>query len=85
MARRQFMRVEFGAPVPNDRPDVRTFEPDDVPALGGLMYSAYLDTVDYEGETPEQAAAEVHKTIRGEYGVFVPTCSKVAVRADSLL
>jgi ribosomal protein S18 acetylase RimI-like enzyme len=85
MSKRAFMRVELGAPVPNDSPDVRTFEPDDVHALGGLMYRAYLDTVDYEGETLEQAAAEVRNTIQGEYGGFVPTCSKVVVRAGSLL
>jgi len=85
MSKRSFMRVALLAPRLREEPEVRTFEPDDTCALGALMYRAYLDTVDYEGETPEQAAAEVTKTIEGEYGEFVPSCSKVVARAGSLL
>jgi len=65
--------------------DVRTFKPSDEPALGCLMYLAYLDTVDFEGETADQAAEEVCKTIRGSYGSFMPDCSKVLERAGALL
>lgn len=64
---------------------MRTFVSEDENALGELMYRAYLGTVDYEGETPEQAAIEVHKTIQGEYGVFLPDCSKVVERGGRLL
>ena len=85
MSKRAFMRVELAPPVSVAGPDVRTFESGDVLALGGLMYRAYLDTVDYEGETPEQATAEIHETIQGAYGAFIPTCSKVVARAGSVL
>lgn len=85
MAKRTFMRVELVAPSATLAPDIRTFDPADVPALGGLMHRAYVDTVDYEGETPEQSLEEVRKTIRGEYGSFVPHCSKVFARTGRLL
>jgi GNAT superfamily N-acetyltransferase len=49
------------------------------------MYRAYLDTVDYEGETPEEADAEIVKTVAGEYGEFWPGCSMVIERAGSLM
>ncbi len=79
------MRAELVPPGPGGVPEVRSFEPGDVHALGALMYRAYLDTVDFEGETAEQAAAEVGKTIAGAYGVFVPTCSKVFGRAGAIV
>lgn len=85
MSKRAFMRVALAASKPSAGLDVRTFAPDDAQALGALMYRAYLDTVDYEGETPEQSAAEVVKTIAGGYGAFMPDCSKVVARADALL
>jgi ribosomal protein S18 acetylase RimI-like enzyme len=85
MSKRAFMRAELVDRGPSGGPEVRTFKPEDAPALGALMYRAYLDTVDYDGETPEQAAAEVTKTIEGEYGLFIPDCSKVFGRAGSLL
>lgn len=79
------MRAKLVPPVAMDVPGVRTFESGDVLALGGLMYRAYWNTVDYEGESPEQSTAEILKTIQGEYGAFMPTCSKVAARGGSIL
>ncbi len=79
------MRVELSASDRTRGPNVRTFDPDDVRALGAVMYRAYLDTVDYDGETPEQADAEVAKTVEGEYGQFMPACSMVAVDGDSIV
>lgn len=79
------MRVELSPGPLRGAAGVRTFAPTDVHHLGALMYRAYLNTVDYEGETPEQAAAEIHKTVQGEYGTFVPNCSKVLERAGSVL
>jgi len=79
------MRVELGALDRSHGPNIRTFEPDDVRALGAVMYHAYLGTVDYDGETLEQAAAEVVKTVEGAYGQFMPACSKVAVDGDSIV
>ncbi|MBL8360409.1 MAG: GNAT family N-acetyltransferase [Rubrivivax sp.] len=64
---------------------IRAFEPDDVPALGALMHRAYLDTIDHDGETPEQAAAEIVKTVEGAYGAFLPSCSMLAVRDGAIV
>lgn len=79
------MRVQLAGAFRSAPDEVRTFESADVPALGDLMYRAYVGTVDYEGETPEQAAAEILRTIQGAYGEFVPGCSKVLARQGSLL
>lgn len=57
----------------------------DIPALGALMLDAYRDTVDYEGETLEQAIAEVTRTFAGKYGLFLPQCSCVVERAGELV
>jgi ribosomal protein S18 acetylase RimI-like enzyme len=42
------------------------------------MLAAYRDTVDYEGETEEDAVAEVERTLGGEYGPMIADCSFVA-------
>ena len=85
MSKRAFMRAVLATKLYGATSGVRTFEPSDQPALGSLMYRAYLDTVDYDGETPDQAAEEVCKTIQGSYGEFMPHCSTVLERAGSLL
>lgn len=85
MSSRAKLRVELVPAVRGRAPDVRAFEPADEPALGSLMYRAYLDTVDYDGETPAEAAEEIRKTILGAYGSFMPDCSMVLERAGVLL
>ncbi|MBB6097240.1 ribosomal protein S18 acetylase RimI-like enzyme [Deinobacterium chartae] len=58
---------------------VRPLRADDVPALGELMYAAYLNTVDYEpGSTAADAAFEVQRTLDGAYGRFLEAASFVA-------
>ena len=47
----------------------------DAAPLGRLMLDAYRGTVDDEGETLEDAVAEVAKTTQGGYGRFLPDCS----------
>jgi GNAT superfamily N-acetyltransferase len=79
------MTAELHAPTGAAHPDVRGFEPGDIPALGPLMYRAYLNTIDYDGESLEQSAAEIAKTVDGEYGEFMPSCSKVATREGHLV
>lgn len=66
-------------------PGVRPFRPRDEPELGPLMLRAYRGTVDDEGETKEDAAAEVRKTLAGEYGEFMPACSMVAERGSRIV
>lgn len=85
MSKRAFMRVTLASPLSDSELDVRTFESTDELALGDLLYRAYLDTMDYKGETPDQAADEVRKTIQSQYGRFMPSCSKIVERAGSLL
>jgi predicted GNAT family acetyltransferase len=58
----------------------------DVDALGALMLEAYRGTIDYEGESLEDAVAEVRGTLEGKYGDFLESCSyviEVAGRAAS--
>jgi GNAT superfamily N-acetyltransferase len=49
----------------------------DVEALGGLMFEAYRGTIDYEGETLEEAVEEVCAVLAGTYGPFLEDCSYV--------
>jgi GNAT superfamily N-acetyltransferase len=48
---------------------------DDIEALGLLMLEAYRGTIDYEGETLEEAISEVRGTLEGKYGTFLSDCS----------
>jgi GNAT superfamily N-acetyltransferase len=59
--------------------------PEDEQALAELLFAAYRGTIDQEEETVEQALLEVRKTFQGEYGEFMPTCSRVAPTENSLL
>jgi len=53
--------------------------------LAKLMCAAYRGAVDDEGENEDVALVEVRKTFAGEYGVFVPHCSKVVGQCQELL
>lgn len=55
----------------------RTIAPADAEALGALMYAAYHGTIDDEGETPEESAAEMRRTLEGQYGALLQSCSFV--------
>jgi ribosomal protein S18 acetylase RimI-like enzyme len=57
----------------------------DCSQLARLMCAAYRGTVDDEGENEEVALVEVRKTFAGEYGAFVPHCSKVVAPGQELL
>jgi ribosomal protein S18 acetylase RimI-like enzyme len=59
--------------------------PSDEQELAELMMSAYHGTVDDEGENVEQALAEIRKTFAGEYGPFMPDCSRVVQRGGQLV
>lgn len=47
----------------------------DAPALGQLMVEAYRGTIDYDGETVEQAIEEVTGMLDSKYGDFMPSSS----------
>lgn len=46
----------------------RTVTQHDVALIGGLMLEAYRGTIDYEGETLEEAQAQIQREIDGKYG-----------------
>jgi hypothetical protein len=60
------------APGPTDIA-CRTVAPSDQEALAALMLDAYRGTVDYEGETLEDAFREIGHTLSGSYGDSWPT------------
>jgi len=45
--------------------------------LGALMLEAYRGTIDYEGESLQEAIEEVHNVLAGAYGPFFEDCSYV--------
>ncbi len=47
----------------------------DATLLGALMYDAYHDTIDDEGETSEETVAEIEGVFNGKYGPLLDTCS----------
>lgn len=53
----------------------RSISPADAAALGRLMVEAYQGTIDYDGETVEQATEEVSGMLGGKYGAFLPSAS----------
>ena len=53
----------------------RTITPKDSHMLATLMYEAYRGTIDDEGETLEDAINETQRTLSGEYGCVLDTCS----------
>jgi ribosomal protein S18 acetylase RimI-like enzyme len=82
---RALMRLVLAACTAQYGEFVRPPVKDDIPALGRLMYQAYLGTVDYEGETEEDAIAELNKTWEGGYGEFNQSSSRVYEREGQLL
>lgn len=65
--------------------DLRVMSRQDLEALGALFHAAYVGTVDYEGESPEEAVAAVAATFDGEFGTFMPEASMVVERDGQLL
>jgi ribosomal protein S18 acetylase RimI-like enzyme len=79
------MRVFLSGATAAPPPGVRAVQPTDEQALGPLMYRAYLGTVDYEGETEDQAIAEIRKTFAGGYGPFDANSSRLYEKDASIL
>lgn len=57
----------------------------DIAALGSLLLAAYQHTVDYHGETLQEATAAVHNAIAGQYGTFLPQCSFLIAHEETIL
>jgi ribosomal protein S18 acetylase RimI-like enzyme len=71
------MRIALSGATIAPSAGVRAVHASDEQALGPLMYCAYLGTVDYEGETEDQAEAEIRKTFAGGYGPFDANSSRL--------
>ena len=63
----------------------RTILKSDVHSLGVLMLEAYQGTIDYEGETLQDAVSEVQATIDGKYGLFLNECSFLIEEGERIL
>ena len=63
----------------------RNIREDDIPALGELMLAAYRGTIDDEGETLEDAVAEIRGTLDGQYGPLLKDCSFAVEQGDGLV
>lgn len=55
--------------------DCRNISKSDINSLGVLMLESYRDTIDYEGETLEDAISEIRETFNGKYGPLLERCS----------
>jgi GNAT superfamily N-acetyltransferase len=73
--RRLKMLARLEPQEPVESPDLRTAGPGDREALAALLIAAYAGTIDDEGETPEQALAEIDRTLGGAYGPYLEPCS----------
>jgi ribosomal protein S18 acetylase RimI-like enzyme len=74
LAPRRFESIEGArAPIATDRE-----------ALADLMLDAYRGTIDYEGESREDAITEVDRTLAGGYGEFLGAFSRVVEREQQL-
>lgn len=69
------MRLALAPQTVAPRWPVRPVTHADVSALVALMFDAYRGTIDDEGDTPDDARAEVRRTLDGAYGDFLPACS----------
>ena len=81
--RYQMVRNLESLPAANDSSS-RPPRDSDRLALAELMLNAYRGTIDDEGETLEDAMAEVDRTLGGAYGEFLGECSRVIER-DGIL
>lgn len=74
--RRATMQLELShAPLTPRRDDVRNVMRADIADVGELMYDAYHQTVDDEGEDPEQWTSHTRDIVEGQYGAFLASAS----------
>lgn len=76
MSRRRLkLFARLGPQAPAGADAARPARPADRRALAELLIAAYAGTIDDEGETPEQALAEIDRTMSGAYGPYLEDCS----------
>jgi ribosomal protein S18 acetylase RimI-like enzyme len=79
------MRIALEQRAVPPGPRRRRVERSDTAALGELMLAAYRGTVDDEGETREDAVAEIEQALAGSYGPFASDASFAVEGDDGLL
>jgi len=77
MPKRLWMKMALLRQHPKGAWLFRPISEGDVDALGALMLEAYRGTIDYEGETLQEAIEEVHGVLAGTYGPLFEDCSYV--------
>lgn len=82
---RMLMRLYLQGQNVEKIPDCRAVSGEDIPALGRLMLDAYRGTIDDEGETLDDAVAEIRGTIDGQYGPFLRDCSFAVEENEDLV
>jgi ribosomal protein S18 acetylase RimI-like enzyme len=80
-APRLHLRCTLDAAAPAEHSRLRPMVPSDAPALGRLFHAAYLGTVDYEGESVDDAIAVVTGAFDGEYGEWIAPASMLLEEA----
>jgi GNAT superfamily N-acetyltransferase len=58
---------------------------EDAGELGRLMLAAYRGTVDYQGETLQEAISEMEETLDGKYGPLLEKCSFVIEKSERIV
>lgn len=71
ISKRILMKTDLSAWKNHQNDEVRKITTDDIFDLGAVMYEAYLGTIDYSGETLEEARSEIADTLRGKYGRLI--------------
>ncbi len=51
---------------------IQKIDTSDLSQIGELMYDSFLGTIDYEGESEEDAKSEVVALFQGKYGAIIP-------------
>jgi hypothetical protein len=64
--------------------NLRNVTPEDVPALGVLLFGAFLGTIDDAGQAVTQYESKATAIIAGRYGEWIPSASWAIEEADGL-
>ena len=73
--KRMKMRLKLTEQDVIDTWNCRTVMREDMSSLAILMLESYRGTLDYEGETIDDAMSEIEETFNGKYGPLIEGCS----------
>ncbi len=81
---RMTLRLELRPFEETPSPPTRPVTSEDLEGLADLMFESYQGTVDYDGESRDEAVAEVRRTLDGDYGSLVFPTSLVIEKDERL-